>query len=150
MGVGALSWWSKKLAHKVSGEPFCWSVSTAERLRGWGGGLQVVERTYRLGILGVCIWGKIDKRRGGESGIRMGGFLVTAGSLWMSENSTPSLGQKGDGMDLGPGLGFECGILKLAKVPTGSLSWGWAGTGCEVPRRGRGSGWAGSHVGRVS
>lgn len=44
----------------------------------------------------------------------------------MSENSTPSLGQKGDGMDLGPGLGFECGILKLAKVPTGSLSWGWA------------------------
>lgn len=106
MGVRALSWWSKKLAYKVSGESFCWPLSTAGRGAGGGGGLQAVERTYRLGILGVCIWGKIDKRRGSESGIRMGGFLVTAGSLWVFKN-TPSLGQKGDGVDLGPGLGFE-------------------------------------------
>ena len=38
----------------------------------------------------------------------------------------------------------------LAEVPTGSLSWGWAVTGPAVPSRGRGSGWAGRHVGRVS
>lgn len=93
MGAGALRRWSKRLAHKVSGESFCGPVSTAGR-RG-------VERTHRLGILGVCTWGKIDKRRGSESGIRMGGFLVTAASLWVSENSRPSLDQKGDGVGLG-------------------------------------------------
>ena len=37
----------------------------------------------------------------------MGGFLVTAASLWVSENSRPSLGQKGDGVGSGSGLGFE-------------------------------------------
>lgn len=38
----------------------------------------------------------------------------------------------------------------LAKAHTGSQSGRWVVTGSAIPSRGRGSGWAGSHVGRIS